>query len=133
LLREINELNLSASVTYIGNLEKDELFLLMDNCFMVMSLQHISNLSNVLLESFAKGVLVCTYEEDGFNFLNDRSSIVFYKEDTEFLDYINKLRLHPNEHLQIRRECQNAVMAHFLTWSERCSIELTTVRNAIKR
>lgn len=133
LVEYIKKNNLNSCVKYVGVLNKKDVYLKMKKSLAVLSLQKISNLSNILLEALYNKSLVVSFKEKLLNeFLENSKSAILIKNIDEGVNEISKIMNNKGKMNLIKKEGKKKLEEHFLQWNIRAKKEIELIDNCIK-
>jgi len=126
--RYIEDARLSDHVQYLGSLDKQALFKYMHEAICVISIQKVSNLSNIVLEALSCNAVVLSFREPALcRFLEHGKSAILINDVEEGAFFISKLMQNARLEAEIRVNGRKALEMYIDTWDERIKRELNLI------
>ncbi|NOH65231.1 glycosyltransferase [Vibrio rotiferianus] len=129
----IQNSNLSQHVQYLGVLDKNSLIRHMQGSICVLSIQKVSNLSNVLLEALSCNSVVLSYQEPALcNFLEHEKSAFLINDNREAAQLISTLIKDASLQYKLRSKGREALEKHVDPWHIRVNREVDLILDKSK-
>ncbi|MCF2857407.1 glycosyltransferase [Pseudoalteromonas sp. SMS1] len=123
--RYVDTAGLSEHVQYLGTMDKASLFKYMHDAICVLSIQKVSNLSNVLLEALSCNSVILSYREPALcNFLEHEKSALLINKNDEAAHLISNLIEDAELQSDIRTKGKDALENYVDPWHVRVNREL---------
>lgn len=126
------KLGVDKKVKYLGTIETSDVYQIMASSLAVLSLQKVSNLSNVLLESLACGAILISYDEVALSQIlqKDTSAILITSID-EIVPKLCEIKKDPQKEVAMRNQAKIVAQTQLVSWSKRIEEERKLIIDVI--